>query len=96
MAGPGVDCATYSNDGQRRPRFKLIPSKSKRVRLIEGLASEPNERRAREPTSASYLGVWSAAQSLTVKRGISNRSVVRAYQPLPCMRPIKPSAGVFT
>ena len=33
-------------------------------------------------------------QSAALMRGSSNRSVVRAYQPAPCMRPTRPSFGV--
>jgi hypothetical protein len=38
--------------------------------------------------------VQRSGHSVTLIRGISNRSVVRAYQPPPCIRPIRSSFGV--
>jgi hypothetical protein len=67
----------------------------------DGGATFGKSRHAPRVIAQGMRGLYSAAsrrigQASTGMRGSSNRSVVRAYQPPPCMRPIRSSLGVST
>ena len=59
------------------------------VTTAEAARPVPNDRDPRLYSAALRNG-----QSATSMRGRSNKSVVRAYQPRPCIRPIRSSFGV--
>ena len=85
----------------RRPRSRPLHAGAHddlRVRSAPPPGSVWPHPRAGRRRRTRAVGAYAAGRfhSLTGIRAISSRSVVRAYQPPPCMRPTRSSAGVST